>query len=96
MKLLLYLLFPASFILTNTSDAYLVIKALTDADLSGGNPKSIILQAEAPISDLSTWGVGSANNGGGSDGQEFTLPAGSAAPGDVFVIVPNFHLSRRC
>ena len=43
----------------------------------------------APVADLTAWGVGSANNGGGSDGQEFTLPAGSAAAGDVFVIVNN-------
>ncbi|MDG1669734.1 MAG: hypothetical protein P8H96_02610 [Akkermansiaceae bacterium] len=36
--------------------------------------------------DLTLWGVGSANNGGGTDGQEFTLPAGSANTGDVIVI----------
>ena len=35
------------------------------------------------------WGIGSANNGGGSDGQEFTFPAGSAAAGDFFVIAGN-------
>ena len=79
----------ASILLTSTSQAVLVIAGVTDGDLSGGNPKSIILQAGAPVADLSVWGVGSANNGGGSDGEEFTLPAGSAAIGDVFVIVPN-------
>jgi len=79
----------APLLLTSSSQAAFVITAVTDGDLSGGNPKSIMLQAVAPVPDLSAWGVGSANNGGGSDGQEFTLPAGSAASGDVFVIVPN-------
>jgi hypothetical protein len=77
----------APLLLASTSQAAFVISAVTDGDLSGGNPKSIILQAVAPVADLTAWGVGSANNGGGSDGQEFTLPAGSAATGDV--IVPN-------
>ena len=79
----------APLLLASSSQAAFVISAITDGDLSGGNPKSIILQAVAPVPDLTAWGVGSANNGGGSDGQEFTLPAGSAATGDVFVIVPN-------
>ncbi len=79
----------APLLLASTSQAAFVITAVTDGDLSGGNPKSIMLQAVAPVADLTAWGVGSANNGGGSDGQEFTLPAGTAATGDVFVIVPN-------
>lgn len=79
----------APLLLTSSSQAAFIITAVTDGDLSGGNPKSIMLQAVAPVPDLTAWGVGSANNGGGSDGQEFTLPAGSAASGDVFVIVPN-------
>ncbi len=38
------------------------------------------------IADLSIYGVGCANNGGGSDGQEWTFPATSAAKGDrIFV-----------
>lgn len=79
----------APLLLASTSQAAFIITAVTDGDLSGGNPKSIMLQAVAPVADLTAWGVGSANNGGGSDGQEFTLPVGSAAAGDVFVIVPN-------
>jgi hypothetical protein len=63
-----------------------VIAGVTDGDLTGGNPKSIILQAGAPIADLSEWGVGSANNGGGSDGEEFTFPAIALATGDVIVV----------
>jgi len=79
----------APLLLTSTSQAVLVIAGVTDGDLSGGNPKSIILTAGAPVADLTQWGVGSANNGGGSDGEEFTLPAGSAAIGDTIVIAGN-------
>ena len=73
----------------STSSAVLVIAGVTDGDLTGGNPKSVILQAAAPIADLSVWGIGSANNGGGTDGQEFAIPAGTANAGDVIVIAGN-------
>jgi hypothetical protein len=79
----------APVLLTANSHAVFVIAGVTDGDLTGGNPKSIILQAAAPVADTTLWGVGSANNGGGSDGQEFTLPAGAAATGDVIVIAGN-------
>jgi len=79
----------APLLLTSSSQAVLLIAGVTDGDLSGGNPKSIILQAAAPVADLTLWGFGSANNGGGTDGEEFTLPAGSLAPGGVIVIAGN-------
>ena len=77
------------FAMVQESEAVLVIAGVTDGDLSGGNPKAIILQAGADVPDLSIWGVGSANNGGGTDGEELSLPAGSAWAGDVFVIPSN-------
>ena len=80
-------------LLATNSHAVFVIAGVTDGDLSGGNPKAIFLQAAAPVADLSQWGVGSANNGGGTDGEEFTLPAGSANAGD-FVIVTGNNTSR--
>ena len=83
------LVLAGSLLLTASSQAVLVIAGVTDGDLIGGNPKAIILQAAAPVADLSVWGVGSANNGGGTDGVEFTLPAGMANPGDVIVIAGN-------
>ena len=83
------LVLAGSLLLTASSQAVLVIAGVTDGDLIGGNPKAIILQAAAPVADLSVWGVGSANNGGGTDGVEFTLPAGTANPGDVIVIAGN-------
>ena len=76
----------APLLFTSGSQAVLLIAGVTDGDLTGGTPKSIILQAAAPVADLTLWGVGSANNGGGTDGEEFTLPAGSLAAGDVIVI----------
>ena len=79
----------ASLLLTASSQGVLVIAGVTDGDLSGGNPKSIILTAAAPIADLSVWGIGSANNGGGSDGEEFTFPAVSLNSGDAIVVAGN-------
>jgi len=59
----------------------LVITGVVDGPLSGGIPKAIELCAVADIPDLSIYGVGSANNGGGSDGEEFTFPAGPVSAG---------------
>jgi hypothetical protein len=38
------------------------------------------------IPDLSVYGIGSANNGGGTDGEEFTFPADSAQAGDYIYL----------
>jgi predicted extracellular nuclease len=64
----------------------LVISGIIDGPLTGGLPKAIELTALADIADLSIYGVGSANNGGGSDGEEFTFPSGSARRGDVIYV----------
>ncbi|MGB6035119.1 MAG: hypothetical protein WBG42_02540, partial [Cryomorphaceae bacterium] len=63
----------------------LIISAVYDGPLSGGTPKGIELYAINDVADLSAYGVGSANNGGGSDGEEFTL-SGSAVQGDYIYI----------
>jgi len=63
----------------------LVISGVIDGPLSGGIPKAIELTATADIPDLSIYGIGSANNGGGSDGEELTL-SGSASAGDRLYI----------
>lgn len=86
MKRIATLLLGLAFAVTcSQASANLVIFGVTDGDLPGGNPKSIILCATADIADLSIYGVGSANNGGGTDGEEFTL-SGSASTGDKIVI----------
>lgn len=68
-----------------TARADLVITGVVDGPLTGGTPKAIELYALSDIADLSIYGVGSANNGGGTDGEEFTL-SGSAAAGDFLYI----------
>lgn len=74
---------------TSISSGALIITGVTDGDLAGGNPKTVILTATAAVPDLSIYGIGSTNNGGGTDGEEFTLPPGSATIGDVFVLTGN-------
>ena len=64
----------------------MVITGVIDGPLSGGTPKAIELYVFNNINDLSQYGIGSANNGGGSDGQEFTFPAISATAGQFIYI----------
>lgn len=64
----------------------LMITGVIDGGLSGGLPKAIQLIAVNDIADLSIYGVGSANNGGGSDGEEFTFPPVSLAAGETIYI----------
>ncbi len=61
----------------------LVISGVIDGPLPGGLPKAIELTAVEDIPDLAIYGLGSANNGGGSDGQEFDFPAGPLAAGPL-------------
>jgi len=64
----------------------LVISAVFDGPLTGGQPKGIELYALEAIPDLSVYGVGAANNGGGTDGVEFTFPADSLSAGDYIYL----------
>ena len=52
----------------------------------GSDGKAIHLVATADIADLSVFGLGVANNGGGTDGMEYTLDAVSASSGDDILI----------
>ena len=49
-------------------------------------PRAIELYATSDIADLSIYGVGSANNGGGSDGQEGPVLSGQASQGDYIYV----------
>ena len=74
------------FALPNNLNAQLKIAGAIDGPLSGGTPKAIELEVTADIADLSIFGIGSANNGEGTDGIEFTFPAVAALAGDrIFV-----------
>lgn len=70
----------------------LLISGVIDATLTGGTPKAVELFATEDVPDLGVFALGSANNGGGSDGVEFTL-SGSLAKGDYMYVAtegPNF------
>ena len=67
----------------------LMITAVYDGPLSGGTPKGVELYVINDIADLSSYGLGSANNGGGTDGQEFTFPAGAATAGSFIYVTSN-------
>ena len=64
----------------------LVITGVVDGPLTGGVPKAIELYVVNDIPDLSIYGVGSASNGEGTDGQEFTFPAVAATAGDFLYL----------
>ena len=83
------ILVAAAFMLTPTQNAQaqdLIITGAYDGPLTGGTPKGVELYVKNSIADLSICGLGSANNGGGSDGQEFTFPADAATAGDFIYV----------
>ena len=62
------------------------LRGVMDFDLFGSNGKAFHLYAQQDISDLSVFGIGVANNGGGSDGQEQILPVMSVSEGDHILL----------
>ena len=52
----------------------------------GSSGKAIHVKAVHNISDLSIFGIGVANNGGGTDGQEYTFPSISVNAGDHILV----------
>jgi hypothetical protein len=76
-----------AFFTASLAKAQLQISAVVDGPLTGGYPKAVELVACSDISDLSIYGLESANNGNGSKGAaEFTFPSGSASAGDFIYI----------
>ncbi len=67
------------------SSKALLITGVMDGTLTGGTPKTVELFVAEDIPDLGVFGIGSANNGGGTDGVELTL-SGSAAQGSYIYI----------
>lgn len=64
----------------------LVITGVADGSLTGGLPKAIELYVINNVPDLSVYGVGCANNGGGTDSVEFAFPAVAASAGDYIYV----------
>ena len=54
----------------------LILQGVIDFDIpsAGNDGKAIHVLALNNIDDLSLYGIGVANNGGGTDGQEYTFP----------------------
>jgi endonuclease I len=76
----------ASLDVTTNGTGNLIISGVYDGPLSGGTPKGVELYVINNITDLSEYGLGSANNGGGTDGEEFTFPADAATAGDYIYV----------
>ena len=70
---------------TGLLDTGLVIIGIFHGPLAG-SPKGVEFLAQKDIADLSKYGLGCANNGGGTDGQEYTFPAVSIAAGTHFYV----------
>ncbi|MEQ8239253.1 MAG: Ig-like domain-containing protein [Cyclobacteriaceae bacterium] len=63
-----------------------VMSFQTGADASN-RERAIHLRANRDIADISVYGIGIPNNGGGSDGREMDLPAISVAEGDNILFI---------
>jgi predicted extracellular nuclease len=79
-------LFPLAALPAAATTGDLVITGVIDGPLTGGLPKAVELYVANDIPDLSVYGVGAANNGGGTDGVEFTFPAMPAAAGEFLYL----------
>jgi len=77
---------PFTYTVGTSLENPLIISGVIDGPLSGGTPKAVELYAIESIADLSIYGLGSANNGGGTDGQEFTFPAVSVSAGSYITV----------
>ncbi|MBU8870133.1 MAG: hypothetical protein KOO60_04570 [Gemmatimonadales bacterium] len=82
-KLLLTL---ALVLMVSPASAQLIMTGLYDGPLPYGVPKGVELYACSDIEDLSVYGLGSANNDGGTDGIEHVFPADFVAAG-TFIYV---------
>ena len=68
-------------------NGYLIITGAYDAQLTtGAGPKGVELYVVSDIADLSLYGIGGANNGGGSDGEEFTFPVVAVDAGSYIYV----------
>ena len=83
-----FMAFVAFSLCVSSLRGELVITGTFDGPLSGGLPKVVELYAHGDT-DLDAYGVGSANNGGGTDGIETPL-SGFASDGTFVYVVDGF------
>jgi predicted extracellular nuclease/endonuclease I len=76
----------AAFSVSAVHASDIVITGVIDATLTGGTPKAIEIFVINDIANLSTCGVGAANNGGGTDGEEITFNPGVATAGTYIYV----------
>lgn len=79
---------------TQAADKALILTGVFDAQPSNAGAKGVELYTLENIPDLSIYGIGSANNGGGSDGVELTFPAVSATAGQFIYVAADSALFR--
>jgi len=82
----LYFLFVTMLVTSLSFGQDLIITGAFDGPLTGGTPKGVEIYVVNDIADLSTYGIGSANNGGGTDGVEFTFPADAVTAGSFIYV----------
>ena len=63
----------------------LVLTGVVDGPLPGGLPKAAEIYVAQDVADLSLYAIGSANNGGGTDGPEFYLTGSASAGAYLYV-----------
>ena len=73
--------------LSFVANADLLLTGIFDGDLSGGLPKGVEIFVTDDVADLSIYGLGAANNGGGTDGEEFTFDSVSVSAGTYIYII---------
>lgn len=71
---------------SQSSSLRLVGVLALDVPTGGSDGKALHFVAEGDVADLSVYGVGVANNGGGTDGVEYTFPAQALASGDHLLL----------
>ena len=82
-------LFAMAFLFSLTINSQdLVLQGIIDFDVpsAGSDGKAIHVLVVNDIADLSLYGIGVANNGGGTDGQEYTFPSVSVSAGDNIMV----------
>ncbi|MDC1063808.1 hypothetical protein OAQ16_05180, partial [Flavobacteriales bacterium] len=85
--LTLTLILITSFISFSQSPKLVLTGVMDFTVPTGGNDgKAIHVTATDTISDLSLYGIGVANNGGGTDGQEYTFNSISVYPGEHILV----------
>ena len=84
--MVLILAFMLGTSVTALAQSDLVITGVIDGDLPNGLPKAVELYVLNDITDLSIYGLESANNGATASGEEFTFPSDSVAAGDFIYV----------